>query len=139
MTAGNTISDGTTSESLPLFREMVWNFEKNQFIRDKEGNFKFVDGKEGLKVWIRKAILVERYRYQAYFDDYGAELEHFIGRSPNDGGTSSEVFRYIKEALLVNPYIRSVTDVSVDQKGKKIIMTVGVDTVYGETTTRLEV
>lgn len=139
MTAGNTDNDGATAENLPVFTEIDWDFDKNKFVRDRQGNFKIVEKNEALKVWIKKAILVERYRYQAYFDNYGAELEHFIGREPNDGSTASEVFRYIKEALLVNPYILSVTDVSVTQEHKKLIMTVGVDSIYGDTTTRLEV
>lgn len=139
MTAGRTVADGANLEILPLFKELAWDFEKNTLIRDHTGAFEVLEGIEALKIWIKKAILVERYRYQAYFDDYGAELEHFIGRNPNDGGTASEVFRYIKEALLVNPYIKSVTDVAVSQDGKRISMTVGVNTIYGDLSTRLEV
>lgn len=139
MTAGNTDNDGITADKLPVFKELAWDFAKNKLIRDKNGNFIMLEKNEALKIWIKKAILVERFRYQAYFDNYGAELEHFIGCNPNDGGTASEVFRYIKEALLVNPYIRTVTDVTVNQEHKKLIMTVGVDSIYGDTTTRLEV
>ena len=139
MTAGRTVADGASLEILPLFKELAWDFEKNTFIREKDGRFKVLEGIEAMKIWIKKAILVERYRYQAYFDDYGAELEHFVGRNPNDGGTASDVFRYIKEALLVNPYIKSVIDVAVSQEGKRISMIVGVDTLYGDFSTRLEV
>ena len=86
-----------------------------------------------------KALYVERYRYRAYFDDYGAELEHFIGREPNDSMESNVVFSYIREALLVNPYIQAVTNVSSRQDGKKLALTISVRTVYGKTSVQVEV
>ena len=77
--------------------------------------------------------------YLAYFDDYGIELEKFIGTGPNDGQRSSELFRYVKEGLMVNPYITDVTALQVTQEHKKITMVIHLETVYGEVEMGIEV
>lgn len=125
--------------TLPLFREMDWDFKANTFRYDDAGNHIVVTGNEALKIWIRKALYVERYRYRAYFDDYGAELEHFIGSVPNDAVESNRLFDYIRAALLVNPYILAVTNVSYSQDKKGIYMTIDVRTVYGKESVKTEV
>lgn len=123
--------EGITKE-LPLFKEYAWDFKKNTFIYDEEGKKIILEGNEALKVWIIKALKTERYRYRAYFDDYGAELEHFIGKTINDAPEAAEVYRYVKEALLVNPYNIAVSDVSFTQTKKKLVLNVAVVTVYGD-------
>lgn len=138
MTAG-TDAETVSKEELPVFREFAWDFQKNSFLYEKSGKHKILLRNEALKVWIRKALLVERYRYRAYFDDYGAELEHFIGTATNDDQEEVEVFRYIREALMVNPYIKNVSDISFEQEKKKITMYIDVTTVYGEERIGIEV
>lgn len=127
------------TRAMPVFTEYAWDFEKNKFMYDDQNRHIVLEKNEALKVWIRKALLVERYRHRAYFDDYGVELEHFIGKTPNDGISETEVFRYISEALLVNPYIVEVNDVRFSQEGKRIIMHLDVLTVYGKNTLGIEV
>ena len=75
----------------------------------------------------------------AYFDDYGIELDPFVGTGPNDSQRASELYQYIKEGMLVNPYILGVTAVSTVRDGKKITMTLDLDTVYGSTSVGIEV
>ena len=115
------------------------DFANNTFIYDDTGRHKIVTRNEAIKIWVYKALLTERYRYRAYFDDYGAELEHFIGTVPNDDKQAGEVYRYIEEALLVNPYILEVENVSVEQAGKAITLNIALATVYGSATLGIEV
>lgn len=135
--AGPSASD-LTVQSLPTFKEYKWNFDKNTFEYDGNGNPVIVEGNEALKVWVYKCLMTERYRYRAYFDDYGAELERFIGK-PNDGSEGTELYRYVEEALLVNPYIKAVNDVSINEDHKKVTLNVSLDTVYGTGTVEVEV
>lgn len=144
MTAGLTSALSPASalsdkDSLPEFKELAWDFENNRFIYNRDGTHKVLTQNEAMKVWIRKAILVERYRYRAYFDDYGMELEHFIGKTPNDGISQTLIFQYIKEGLLVNPYIKRVTANGITRTKKKITMELTATTIYGTTTVETEV
>ena len=124
---------------LPIFKEFSWDYEKDQFIYNADGSHKIVEKNEAVKVWVLHALRCERYRYLAYFDDYGIELEPFVGTGPNDHERSSELFRYVKEGLLVNPYILDVTALSTQLDHKKIIMTLQLETVYGTTSVGIEV
>lgn len=123
---------------LPEFREYAFDFSKDEFIVEN-GRLAIVTQKEAIKVWAYKALITERYRYRAYFDDYGAELEHFIGTVTNDGAEVIEVFRYIEEALLVNPYITDVNILGIEQTKKKITLNIELITVYGDTMLGIEV
>lgn len=129
----------TASQSLPTFTEFAWDFDKDDFIYQRDGSHAIVTGKEAIKVWVLHVFRCERYRYLAYFDDYGIELEKFIGTGPNDGQRSSELFRYVKEGLMVNPYITDVTALQVTQEHKKITMVIHLETVYGEVEMGIEV
>ena len=121
------------------FCEYAYDFEKNCFLYDEEGKQIILKRNEAIKVWVYKALLTERFLYLAYFDDYGADLEHFIGKVPNDGTEASKLFDYIEEAILVNPYIISVENVDVSQNHKKITLKIGLTTVYGKYTLGIEV
>lgn len=124
---------------LPTFKEFAWDYEKDQFLYDADGGHKIVEKNEAIKVWVLHALRCERYRYLAYFDDYGIELDPFVGTGPNDQERSSELFRYVKEGLLVNPYILDVTAPSTQLDHKKITMTLQLETVYGTTSVGIEV
>lgn len=129
----------TTSSDLPTFKEYAWDYEKDRFLFNADGSHKIVEKNEAIKVWVLHALRCERYRYLAYFDDYGIELEPFVGTGPNDTERSSELFQYVKEGLLVNPYILDVTALSTKLDHKKITMTLQLETVYGSSSIGIEV
>lgn len=134
-----TAATDNVANNLNEIREYAYDFENMEFIYDEEGNHVIVTRNEALKIWITKALLTERYRYRAYFDDYGLEIEHFIGTVTNDGLARNELYRYVEEGLLVNPYIKNVLAVDITQEKKSIQLTVAVTTVYGDLTVGLEV
>ena len=80
----------------------------------------------------------ERFRYGAYYDDYGLDLERFVGKVANDEINANELYNAVKETLLVNPYILAVNNISVDQVNKKIILNLELITVYGKSTQKIE-
>lgn len=128
---GATTSDETTQDSRDTFREMAWDFGHDCFILDKDGNHVYVEENEAIKVWVYHTLRCERYRYRAYFDDYGVQLEPFVGRGPNDAAYSNELYQTVKEGLLVNPYILNVSAVNVERDHKKITLYLALTTVYG--------
>ena len=128
--SGNTTSKTKEADTLSIFTEYAWDFINDCFIFEN-GNHKIVIENEALKVWIYKTLKTERWRYRAYDDAYGIELDQFIGKSTNNADSSVEVERYVKEALLVNPYIKSIDDVTFTNEADVLDFEVSLTTVYG--------
>ena len=91
---------------------------------------KIVEGNEAIKIWIYKALQTPRYQYEIYSWDYGSELLSLIGKAYTKGLTQSEASRYIKEALLINPYILDVNVISTSFDGDVLSASVRVKTIY---------
>ena len=119
------------AQELPLCREVAWDFVKGAPLFSA-GNPLEVTGAEAVKVWVWKGLNTVRYRHEIYTWDYGCELENLIGKAFTSEVKQSEAVRYIREALMVNPYIRSVRQTSVDFKGTNLTVSCTVDTIYGE-------
>ncbi|PBH40270.1 DNA-packaging protein [Clostridioides difficile] len=119
------------TEELPIFREVAWDFEKDEPILEK-GDFKIIEKKEALKVWIYKCIKTNRYEHEIYSLEYGTELSELIGQKYTKGLTESEASRFIKEAILINPYILEVNVKSANFNRDVLSANVKVSTIYGE-------
>ena len=135
---GDAAVETAVTESLPLYREVAWDFENNIPILEK-GDFKIVEGNEAIKTWAFKAMMTERFRYEIYSWGYGSELDSLIGQSYSPNLTKAESIRFIKETLLVNPYIINVSNVEVSFDSGKLSITAKLETIYGETEVRASV
>ena len=107
------------AEALPLCREVGWDYEHDVPLF-RGGEPVVVEGKEALKVWIWKAIRTPRFRYEIYTWAYGSEFESLLGQAYSDSVKTAEAPRYLKECLLVNPYITQVKDISVSFDAAKL-------------------
>ena len=108
---------------------------KDFYFDEESGQFsgQVVDGVSALKGWIYFALRIARYRYPIYSWKYGSELETLIGKSFDDEDyLLSEVKRMIEDALLINPHIKSVEDVSIDKQEEKLNISCNVFTKYGD-------
>ena len=74
---GNTPSSIDVNKNLPLCKELAWDFQRDTYQYDRNGNHKYVTGNDAIKVWVWKTLRVERYRYRAYYDD----LNNLLGKS----------------------------------------------------------
>lgn len=130
------VSSGSTASvtNFDFFREYAWDFNRDCFQLDGDGNMILLSGNEALKVWIYHAIKTERWAYLAYSNDYGFEGKALVGKVLTVGERESELKRMIREALLVNPYIRSVDSVEIKREGVGVNIEVEVTTVYGRLT-----
>lgn len=126
-----TTTQQKTQDNLPVFREMSWDFGKDEFILNKDGSHVYVEKNEAIKVWVYHTLRCERFRYRAYFDDYGVELEPFIGAGPNDAEYTNKLYQTVKEGLMVNPYIKNVAAVNATRTGKSVELELHLTTVYG--------
>jgi hypothetical protein len=59
------------------------------------------------------------------------EIKTLIGRYLAKQLLYSELKRMIEEALLCNPYITSLSDFQVEQKGSQVTCLFAVNTIYG--------
>lgn len=118
-------------KELPLCREVAWDFNSGQPIF-RNGRPVIVEGNEAVKVWIWKAILTERKRYEIYSWAFGSEVETLIGQNYSAQLKKAEAIRYVREALEVNPYITDIASISVDFDHGRLTMETTVKTVYGE-------
>ncbi|MCP3352577.1 DUF2634 domain-containing protein, partial [Clostridioides difficile] len=63
---------------------------------------------------------------------YGTELSELIGQKYSKGLTESEASRYIKEALLVNPYVLDVNISNTRFIDDLLSVDIVINTIYGE-------
>ena len=92
-----------------------------------------VSGIQALKSWIYFSLKIARYRYPIYSWIYGSELETLLGSQYDDEDyLQSETKRMIEDALLINPYIKEVTDVEVSKENEKLSISCIVNTLWGD-------
>ena len=118
-------------DELPMYYEVGWDYIKDEpLIENNE--FVIVEGNNAIKVWIYKAIKTVRYQYPIYSWDYGCEISSLIGQKYTKELTKSEAERYIKEAILINPYITDVKIIDINFSEDILSVSIQVDTIYGE-------
>ena len=127
----NNVDEVKVDNSFPLYKEVAWDFEKDTPII-QNGDFKIVEGNNAIKVWAYKALLTPRYNYSIYSWDYGSELMDLIGKAYTPSLTKEEAKRYIKEALLINPYILEVNVVDTSFNNGILSADIKIVTIYGE-------
>lgn len=132
-------AEDSREENLPMLKEFAWDFVHDTFRRAADGTLQTVTKNEALKVWVYKALKTERYRYEAYLhgtynmdSSYGVRLEEYIGAYPNNVRTETMIAQSVKECLAVNPYIKSIDYVRIDDLRKdRLVIGVGITSVYG--------
>ena len=132
----NNVDEMIVDYIFPMYLEIAWDFEKNIPILEN-GDFKLIEGNEALKVWVYKALLTPRYNYSIYSWDYGSELMDLIGKAYTPSLTKEEAKRYIKEALLINPYILEVTVVDTSFNNGLLSADIKLLTIYGESEVKI--
>lgn len=120
-----------TGTALPVFREYAWDFDRDCLIL-ANGSPLVVERNEAVKVWVYKVLNTPRFRYPAYTWSYGHELEELVGSAFTNRVLQAEAERRVREALLVNPYITSVSVVTAELVDSRLTIHVSMETVYGE-------
>ena len=127
----NNVDEVKVNNIFPLYKEVAWDFEKDTPVI-QSGDFKIVEGNEAIKVWVYKALLTPRYNYSIYSWDYGSELMDLVGKAYTTSLTKEEAKRYIKEALLINPYILEVDVIDTSFNNGVLSADIKIVTIYGE-------
>ena len=120
-----------TETEFPLFREVRWNYKEDKPVF-QNGEPKIVEGNEAILVWIWNALHTVRRRHEIYTWDYGNDVEELIGQPFTEELKRSEAARYVRECLMINPYITDVREIEVTFSNGALLVSCGIDTVYGE-------
>ena len=119
------------NSQLPLAREVAWDFEQDR-PRWEGGRPVYVTGAQAVLVWAWNALHTGRGEHDVFTWEYGQELGELIGQPYSEGIRQAEAVRRVREALLVSPYIRDVSQVSVRFEGDTLFLTCRIETIYGE-------
>lgn len=119
------------ADDFPMYREVKWDYEKNAPVY-KNGNPVIVKGAEAVLVWAWNALHTARFRYEIHSFNYGSELEDLIGQPYSQALKESEAARYVRECLLINPYITDVSNLSISFSGDRLSISGTLVTRYGE-------
>ena len=93
-------------------------------------------GADAVLVWAWNCIHTERFAHDVFTSDYGQDLAGLIGKPYGDEVRQSEAVRKLREALLINPYITSVDQVSATFEGSWLHVSFSLHTIYGEVSVR---
>lgn len=118
---------------LPLACEVRWDFTKDEPIWHG-GNPATVTGAEAVLVWAWNTINTSRYLHDVFTHNYGQDLQSLIGEAYGDDIRQSEAIRCIREALEINPYIKTVHQIDVTFEGSVLHLSFTAKTIYGEVT-----
>ena len=119
------------TKELPIYRETAWDYENDRPIY-KNGSPFIIEGKEAVEVWIWNALQTVRRRHEIYTWDYGNDLESLFGQPYTEELKRSEAVRYVRECLMVNPYITEVKDISVNFADGTLYISCAASTIYGD-------
>lgn len=114
-------------------REALFDFEKGEFVFERNGEVRMVTGKEELKNQIRKLLHTPRGRYKIYENSsWGTRIEEIVmgKRLPMDY-VKAEAERCIREAVSCLPGVERIDRFEITSTGSKLEICFRVYSVYG--------
>jgi hypothetical protein len=91
------------------------------------------DGETAMRQAIHKAIATNLLQPKIYDGSYGSELESLIGSNHSTAYLQSEIPRMLRDALVYDDRIDSVTDVQISVSGDVVYIEFMVTLSSGET------
>lgn len=105
-------------ELQPIGKTFLYDFDKGDFVM-RGGKMVELFGVESLKMWIRKVLKTESFRFRIYEDTvYGASIEALIGSALPRAYIEAEIEREVTESLLLSPYINRLEGWTFERDGK---------------------
>lgn len=124
----------TLPESAGFGTELVLASQPSlTWLIDKEQNqvSRMDEGLEAVRQAVEISLNVERFRWQIYSTNFGAELDDLVGE--DEAYIVSELPRLVEEALSTDDRIRSVDDFSFSRTdSNSMTVTFAVHTVFGD-------
>ena len=87
---------------------------------------------EALKVWVYRALKIDRFSHLMYSWDFGNEVMTLVNQGYTPQLTKVEVKRFIEEALYVHPYIEDINITNIDFYNSALSVSMIITSIYGE-------
>lgn len=127
----NTFENNSAGENpLDTAVEVAWDFEKDLPIFAR-GEPVEVRELEAVKVWVWNCLKTERFRFRHHSRSFGSEMYRLMGQTFSGEVKVAEAARYFREALLENPYITGIENISVEMDGESLSVSGKMNTIYG--------
>lgn len=109
------------------------------------GDFNVLDGAvvqltkvEALKMWVKKVLLTNKYRFKVYtLDDtvtydYGVSLESYINTGLPYNIVKAQLQKEITDTLVYNKYIDSCSNFEFERDGSLLTISFTINSTYGD-------
>lgn len=131
----NTTVDETSENSLG--KTYLFDFDEGEFVI-KDGKLVIASELEAIKMWIRKIILTEKFKFKIYErpeeekdQEYGITFKTLIGKRLPRKMIESEIKREMTDVLTKHPKINELSDFEVIQEGAKVKVNFKVHLIDG--------
>lgn len=122
----------TGRDDLPMMKEWAFDFQTGQLLKDAAGLPYQVSGNAALQIWLYWAVTTQKGRWRANSDDYGSEIERFLGLPVTQAIRSSELERTIRDAIGICPYVKRIDSVRLAVEDGTVTARVKLESVYGK-------
>lgn len=123
----------------------VFDWLAGEFATDLQGRVRTATGAPAVKQIILKAQQTVRGAFLVYASDpevpgskghtYGSDIDNIRTSDLPDSAKLSEMERAVREAVIYDPWIKAVRDISVRRQGTdEAVIIATVDHIYGTTT-----
>ena len=116
-------------KELPTFKEYAIDYKTCEPLY-KNGDVVILERNEALKVWIYRVLKTQLNKYPSHSKNYGNALIEHLGTIYNETVKKVMIMEQIKECLLVNPYILSVSDFKFNYDDYNLKVDFKVETIY---------
>ena len=128
---GVELTDAESTNEYPTLQDIAIDFKTGSPIIENNA-FKIVEGNEALKVWVYRALKIDRFSHLMYSWDFGNEVMTLVNQGYTPQLTKVEVKRFIEEALYVHPYIEDINITNIDFYNSVLSVSMIITSIYGE-------
>lgn len=125
-----------TSEN-EIGKTYLFDFDQGEFVL-KDGKLVIASELEAIKMWIRKIILTEKFKFKIYEkpeeekdQEYGITFRSLVGKRLPREMIRSEIKREMTDVLKKHPKINNLSDFEVLQEGAKTTINFKVHLIDG--------
>ena len=116
------------NNTLPVAREIAIDFNTGNPII-KNNDYVIVEKNDAIAVWCYYALKIAKGRFLAFTRNYGSELEEKIIGKQYNPDTYGKIKRIVEDCLLVNKYINSIDNVTVEFNDR-LTIEIELTTIY---------